>query len=209
MPDIDFLDPKPLGLLRVPIHQRALTSSSSLSSASSYSSAGFDRLSKGSMLTNITPLITPLESVDSIFGDDPQLESLPRLSDFTWDGLTQEQWRQHVRVVQAQYAVKDVRRTILRDIDIASCIDDMGFDAAYQQDDEDFDAVSAIHNRLVKAEPTVNSQRALAIIEKRTNSSVEGRPSIAAADMQEEVEDYADDFVLGSREVFEVCRFLP
>ena len=222
MPDTNFLDPNPPGLLQVPDPQRASTSSSSLSSVSSYSSAGFDRLSKGSTFTDATPLITPLGSVDSIFGDDPQLEPLLQFSDFAWDGLKDEQWRQHFTALQAQYAVYDARQAILRDLDEAFHLDTGGFDAAYQQDDKDFDAVVALRNRLIKAKPTDNCRRAMEIMEKRIDSgltSVEGKRSTStksetpAADAREGVEDYAEDFELGSQAVLEVqCLprlFLP
>lgn len=211
MPDTNFLDPNPPGLLRVPESQRASTSSSSLSSVSSYSSAGFDRLSKGSTLTDATPFITPLGSVDSIFGDDPQLEPLLRFSDFAWDGPTDGQWRQHFTTLQAQYAVYDARQAILRDLDEAFHLD--SFDAAYQQGDKGFDAVAALRDRLIKAEPTDNCRRAMKIMEKRIDSgltSVEGKLSTStksetpAADARDGVEDYADDFDLGSQAVLEV-----
>jgi hypothetical protein len=153
--------------------------------------------------------------VDSIFGDDPQLEPLLRFSDFAWDGLTDERWRQHFMTFQAQHAVYDARQAILRDLDEAFQLDT--FDAAYQEDDKSFDAVATLRNRLMKAKPTDNCRRAMEIMERRIDSvstSVEGKLSTStksetpAADAREVVEDYADDFDLGPQAVLEVQCFL-
>ena len=87
-----------------PNAQRASLSFTSISSASSFCSAGFDQDSKSSQLTDLTPLITPLDSVDSIFGDDPDFEKLPHSSDpLGWD-MTDKQWKLQSLISKAEYA---------------------------------------------------------------------------------------------------------
>ena len=84
--------------------QRPSPSFVSISSSSSFFSAGFDQHSKSSQLTDLTPLMTPLDSVDSIFGDDPDLEELPYLSDsLGWDS-TEKQRKLHSLISKAENA---------------------------------------------------------------------------------------------------------
>ena len=212
MPDSHFFDPDPPDLLRVPGAQSA---SASFTSTSSYGSSRFDQLSKRSQFTDLT-LVTPLDSVDSIFGDDPDLQPLPKFSDPAWDGLSDDQWRQCSLLAQAHYAVKEAREAIFRDFDEPFLLGDPWLESECAKPDDEFDAVAAVRRRLLREEPTLKTRRALEIIEQRSRSStsaaeasrqvetfLESKAVITEA--EHEIEDYGDDFDLGTQEVLEVC----
>lgn len=210
-----FFDPDPPDLLRVPGAQRASTSSTSFTSTSSYSSSRFDQLSKGSQFTDLT-LLTPLDSLDSIFGDDPDLQPLPQFSDPAWDGLSDEQWRQCSLLAQARYAVKEAREAIFRDIDGPFLKGDPWLESECAKPDDEFDAIAAVRRRLLREEQTIKTRRALEIIDQRsrlsTSSAETGyeaesfmESNTVVTEAEDEIEDYADDFDLGTQEVLEVC----
>lgn len=204
-----YLDPP--SLLRVPDAQGASSSPNSVSSAPSFN---FEHHSGGSPFTDATSLITPLDSVDSIFGNDPHLRPHPRLSDLNaWEGLTDEQWKMHVLVSKAEYAIKEAEQGVLEDLGESSVQEDIwSHDDLYDQTDEEFDAVAAVRARLMRSKPTITTQRALEIIERRSRSgpasdwgNEESNRSmkVVVVDVVEEIEDYAGDYELED-EVLEV-----
>jgi len=205
---------EPPSLLRVPDALRALSSSTSISSSSSY---GFDQRSKTSQSSQSTDqtLITPLGSVDSIFGNHPQVEPVPsRFPDLVpWDGLTDEQWKLHSLVSKAECAIKEADIGVFKDLDETFFRDDIWYNDDLYNPDEEFDAVVAVRTRLIKGEQTVTTRRALDIIDTRSglaptliadkNSAYDGH-STTRKDVVEEIEDYAEDFEVGDDEVLEV-----
>jgi len=187
--------------LRVPDALRA----SPLTSISSASSYAFDQRSKTSQTSQFTDqsLITPLGSVDSIFGNDPRVESVPDL--VHWEGLTDEQWKVPSK---AECAIKKAEISVFKDLDDTFFQDDIWYDH-----DQEFNAVAAVRARLVNAEQTITTRRALGIIDERSGlvppmfadkNSEYDEHSTARKNVVKEFEDYAEDYEIGDDEVLEV-----
>jgi hypothetical protein len=119
----------------------------------------------------------------------------------------------HVLVSKAEYAIKEAEQGVLEDLGESSVQEDIwSHDDLYDQTDEEFDAVAAVRARLMRSKPTITTQRALEIIERRSRSgpasdwgNEESNRSmkVVVVDVVEEIEDYAGDYELED-EVLEV-----
>ena len=191
--------------LQIPNAQRA--SSSSISSNLSYGSEQHSKVSQ------LTPLITPIDSIDSIFGNDAEIQPVARFPDLVaWDGLTDEQWKLHSLVYKAERAIEVAEKGSLHEDFLR---EDIWYNDDFYGPEDEFDAVAAVRTRLVKGEQTNTTRRALEIIDGRsgiTPTLIEDNNSEHSMVVDvEEIEDYAEDFELGDDEVLDVrlFHFLP
>jgi hypothetical protein len=179
----------PPSLLCVPDAQGASTSSVS------------SQHPRGSDFTDPTSLTRPINSAESIFGNDPELPPFDCFSDpvASWEGLTFEQWKLHVLGSKAEYAIREAEKGISEDLLLHK--DDGFYGQSYE-----FDAVAAVRARLMRSKPTAITKRALEIIGRRSrpwltagdNDRLAGKAAVV--DATEEIEDYAEDMELGDQD---------
>ena len=192
-----FLAPHPPNLFHVAESQAFSGSSASFSSTSSATSAFFDRLSRASSasayLTDLTPPITPSHSNFDVEGRHGSQQS--KLSN---DGP-----------VALQSTPKDSRHHLVRSI--LGLNEDDGYGSGDELERGGFDAVDALRMRLRRSKQTINSRRALKVMERRDtplspveNDDDDELVEIPSAPMevviteaqQNPVEDWSGDFEL-------------
>ncbi|KIM39350.1 hypothetical protein M413DRAFT_447283 [Hebeloma cylindrosporum] len=149
-----FLAPYPPNLFHIAESQALSGSSASFSSTSSATSAFFDRLSRASSasayLTDLTPPITPSHS---------------NLDNERKQGDQQSKPPKHDSGAQQESTPKDSRHHLVRSI--LRSDDDLGYRSDAELEGADFDAVDALRTRLRRSKQTLNSRRALKIMEMR------------------------------------------
>ena len=149
-----FLAPHPPNLFHVTESQAFSGSSASFSSTSSATSAFFDRLSRASSasayLTDLTPPITPSHS-----NFDVERRHYGQQSKPPKDGP----------VSQQESTPKDSRHHLVRSI--LRLDEDHGYRSDDELEGEGFDAVDTLRTRLRRSKQTINSRRALKVMERR------------------------------------------
>jgi hypothetical protein len=148
-----FLAPHPPNLFHVTESQAFSGSSASFSSTSSATSAFFDRLSRASSasayLTDLTPPITPSHS-----NFDVERRH----------GIQQSKPPNDGPVSQQESTPKDSRHQLVRSI---LRLDEDGYGSDDELEGEGFDAVDTLRTRLRRSKQTINSRRALKVMERR------------------------------------------
>ena len=192
-----FLAPHPPNLFHVTESQAFSGSSASFSSTSSTTSAFFDRLSRASSasayLTDLTPPITPSHS-----NFDVERRQCGQQSKLSKDNAAAQQ----------ESTPKSSKHHLIQSI---IRLDE---DDGYKSDDEleggGFDAVDALRTRLRRYKQTINSRRALKVMEKRDTllspmendddelvGTVSPPMEVALTEAQQNlVEDWSGDFEL-------------
>jgi len=185
---------EPPSLLRVP---DALRASPSTSNSSTFFT--FDQRSKTSQTSQFTEsLITPVGSVDSILGNNPQVEPVPsRFPDLVpWHGLTDEQWNRHSLVSKAECPIKEAEIRVFKDLDETFFRDDIWYNDDFYDHDEEFDAMAAVRAGFVKGEQTIMTRHEPGIIDTRfglaATSIADDERSMPRRSVVEQIGDYAE-----------------
>jgi hypothetical protein len=236
MPPSSFLTPNPPSLLRVSESQAISNSSSFVSSISS--SSLFDRLSDTSSgyLTDVSSPFSPssaefgnrediTQSSDSPIKEQPSLPSRE-----AHDRELSPSQRRHPQLTKVSLSTRLDRACALGPRSSAPSFSQKGTpfvslipiavtrnaDRRYHpaSDSEDtFDPITILRNRLERVNPTVATRRALEIMDSggrpARNESVEAPVKVVVSGPDSPVEDWSNDFELGSSSDVNVSIIFP